>query len=188
MTRGPRRALGLLCACAALVLLAASASVAQALPRTFWGVVPQATPTLEQLQRLKRGGVSSIRIPIVWPVIQPNRNGAMDWSGIDAQVENAASTGIEVLPFLVGAPTWAVPAVWAPGSGHSVKAPRNLPVTGAAAGGWSSFVRGAVARYRPGGSFWAEHPTLPQHPIRTWQIWNEPNFMYFVARPHHLQY
>ncbi len=39
---------------------------AGAVPGNFWGVVPQATPTAEQFQRLKRGGVDSIRIPIAW--------------------------------------------------------------------------------------------------------------------------
>src|SRR4029077_7417060 len=189
MPREPRRALRLLCACvAAVVVFAMSASVAEALPSNFWGIVPQATPKPEQLQRPKRGGVSSIRIPIVWPAVQPRRSGASDWAGVDAQIENASRAGIGVLPFLVGAPAWAVPLVPVPGSGHSVKASRNLPVSGAAAGGWSGFVRAAVARYRPGGSFWVEHPAVPQHPIRNWQIWNEENFEYFVARPNPAEY
>jgi len=168
--------------------LATSVAAAEALPKAFWGVVPQATPTFEQLQRLKRGGANSVRIPVVWPAVQPIRNGAIDWSGIDAQVENASRAGIAVLPFLSGAPTWAVPSVWVPGTGHSIKAPRNLPVSAAAASGWSNFVRAAVARYRPGGSFWIEHPTVPPHPISTWQIWNEENFEYFVARPNPAEY
>jgi Glycosyl hydrolase catalytic core len=189
MPREPRRARKLLCAfVAAVVACAVGASVATALPSRFWGVVPQATPTLEQLQRLKRGGVSSVRIPIVWPAVQPTRNGVIDWSGVDAQVENASRAGIAVLPFLVGAPKWAVPLVPVPGSGGGIKASRNLPVSGAAAAGWSSFVRAAVARYRPGGSFWVEHPAVPPHPIRDWQIWNEENFEYFVARPNPAEY
>ncbi len=179
----------LLCACgAAVAAFAIGASTAVALPGNFWGVVPQATPNLEQLQRLKRGGVSSIRIPVIWPAVQPLRNGAFNWSGVDAQVENASRAGIAVLPFLVGAPKWAVPLVPVPGTGGSVKASRNLPVSGAAAGGWSGFVSAAVARYRPGGSFWVTHPTVPPHPIRNWQIWNEENFEYFVARPNPAEY
>ena len=93
-----------------------------------------------------------------------------------------------MLPFLNGAPTWAVPAVWVPGSGHTVKAPGHLPAAGSAATAWSNFVKGAVARYGPNGSFWAENPTVPKRPIRTWQIWNEPNFKYFVAKPNPAEY
>jgi hypothetical protein len=173
---------------AAVAAFAVSASAAEALPSNFWGIVPQATPTSEQLLRLQRGGVRSIRIPVLWPAVQPKRNGPVDWSGVDAQVENASRAGIAVLPFLVGAPKWAVPLVPVPGTGGAVKASRGLPVNGAAAGGWSSFVSAAVARYGPGGSFWSTHPTVPPRPIRDWQIWNEENFEYFVARPNPAEY
>ncbi len=172
----------------AAVFTGAFAAAAQAIPAKFWGVVPQANPSFEQLQRLHRGGVDSVRIPVSWPGVQPIRNGAFDWSGVDSRVEEITRAGIEVLPFLSGAPAWAVPEVWVPGSGHSVKAPRNLPASGAAASGWESFVSSAVERYGPGGSFWVKHPALPQRPIRTWQIWNEENFKYFVARPNPTEY
>ena len=29
---------------------------------------------------------------------------------------------------------------------------------------------------------------MPKRPIRTWQIWNEPNFKYFVAKPNPAEY
>ena len=29
---------------------------------------------------------------------------------------------------------------------------------------------------------------MPKRPIRTWQIWNEENFKYFVARPNPAEY
>ena len=40
----------------------------------------------------------------------------------------------------------------------------------------------------PNGEFWATHPSVPVRPIRTWQIWNEPNFKYFVAKPNPTEY
>jgi hypothetical protein len=172
----------------AALVLATSAAAAQALPGKFWGVIPQSEPSLEQLQRLKRGGVDSIRVPISWNAVQPVRDGPFDWSSADRPIENAVATGIEVLPTLGGAPQWAVPVVPVPGTGGSVRAPRNLPVRGAAGAGWSAFVAASAARYGPTGSFWAEHPGLPAHPIRTWQIWNEQNFLYFVARPNPGEY
>ena len=30
-------------------------------------------------------------------------------------------------------------------------------------------------RYGPNGTFWAENPLIPRHPITAYQIWNEPN-------------
>jgi len=182
-----------LCALAAALAVSAVASAslaasAQAVPGKFWGVVPQAQPTLEQLQRLRRGGVDSVRIPVVWPLVQASPGGTFDWSGVDKQVEDITLAGIEVLPFLSGAPEWAVPSVFVPGSHGLAKAPRNLPASGAAASGWSAFVSAAVARYGPDGTFWSEHPALPAQPIRTWQIWNEENFKYFVVRPNPAEY
>lgn len=161
----------------------AFASTAAAVPARFWGVVPQETPSLEQFQRLKRGGVDSVRIPIGWSSVQPTQGGAFEWGGVDNVIKGAALSGLEVLPFLSGAPSWAV--------AHDPRfgSPMTLPVkTGAQRTAWSAFVGAALQRYGPNGSFWAENPGVPVRPIRTWQIWNEENFKYFVARPNPADY
>jgi hypothetical protein len=168
--------------------LGASASAAQALPANFWGVVPQTALNTEQFQRLATGGVETIRLPIGWGTAQPARGAIFNWSDVDPQVAAAARAGITVLPFLSDAPSWAVPSVPVPGSGGSVRAPAHLPVGGVARSGWIGFVTAAVARYGPNGSFWAENPTVPRRPVRTWQIWNEENFKYFVAKPNPAEY
>jgi hypothetical protein len=159
------------------------AAPAMAVPAKFWGVVPQATPTPEQFQRLKRGGVDSIRTPIGWSAVQATPGAPIDWSGVDGVVRGATLAGLEVLPFLTGAPSWAVAV------DHRFGSPVTLPVkTGTQRTGWTNFVSQAVLRYGPNGSFWAQNPDLPKHPIRTWQIWNEENFKYFVARPNPTDY
>lgn len=170
---------------AALIATTAFAPAAQAVPSKFWGVVPQQTPSAEQFQRLKRGGVDSIRIPVPWSGVQPAKGAPLTWGGIDTLVGAASTAGIEVLPFLYGAPGWAVPV------DRSIVShpPRFLPVrTGQQRTGWQAFLQGAVQRYGPSGSFWAENPAIPPRPIRTWQIWNEPNFKYFVSRPNPAEY
>jgi Glycosyl hydrolase catalytic core len=172
----------------ALIGLALFTTTAQAVPAKFWGVVPQATPSDEQFQTLRRGGVDSVRIPIEWGAIQPLRGGALNWTNVDTIVGRAANVGIEVLPFLSGTPGWAVPHVFVAGTGKTAKAPSHLPASGAAAGAWSNFVKAAVARYGPNGSFWAENPAVPPRPVRTWQIWNEENFKFFVAKPNPAEY
>jgi hypothetical protein len=174
-------------ALALTTFFAVFASAAQALPAGFWGVVPQNNPTSAQFQRLGAGGVESMRISIGWPAVQPSQGGSFDWSGFDNQIEEAAKAGIKVLPFLTGAPEWAVPSKRVPGAG-GLTAPSRLPVSGAARTGWVSFLTAAVARYGPTGSFWAEHPGVPVRPIREWQIWNEPNFKYFIAKPNPAEY
>lgn len=178
-------------ACAALLVaavlsLSAFAATASALPSRFWGVVPQAAPSTEQFQRLQLGGVKSVRIPVDWSSLQPTKAASVDWTGVDLLVERAAKANIEVLPFITGAPTWAVPLAIVPGTG--TKAPAHLPASGVAASGWKAFLQQAVTRYGPDGSFWATHPAVPVHPIRNWQIWNEENFKYFVAHPNPAEY
>lgn len=162
---------------------AAMAAPASAVPGNFWGVVPQLTPSSEQFQRLKAGGVDSIRIAISWGSVQAGPDGPLDFSATDAIVARAAAARLDVLPFLVGAPTWAVPLERRYGS------PRFLPVRNAKQrSGWKKFVAQAALRYGPRGTFWTENPGLPRRPIRVWQIWNEPNFKYFVAQPNPAEY
>lgn len=176
------RALSATLAIAALGL-GASATSAAALPADFWGIVPQSHPTLEQFQRLQRGGVESVRAPIEWDAVQSQAGGSFNWSGVDSIVKGAASAKLDVLPFLAGAPSWAVPADRRYGS------PKTLPVrNGRQRSGWTRFVKAAVLRYGPRGSFWAENPEVPKRPIRVWQVWNEENFEYFVAHPNPAEY
>ncbi len=153
-----------------------------------WGLSPRRCPQLNSCSDLERGGARSVRIGISWGAVAPTKGGTLNWSGVDAQIGTAASAGLEVLPFVYGAPSWAVSSTWVPGSDRTVRAPMNLPASGAAATAWSSFLREAVARYGPDGTYWAENPTVPKRPIRTWQIWNEENFKYFVARPNPAEY
>src|SRR5690242_13493489 len=119
-------------------LLGAFASAAGAEPAKFWGVDPQAAPTLEQLQRLRAGGVDTLRIQIGWGETQPEP-GRWDWSAADHLVGAAANAGIEVLPVLSGAPNWAVKEVSVSSGGGSL-APISLPARSSAQrNAWSLF-------------------------------------------------
>jgi len=175
-----------MCACVSLFFVAASTASAE--PAKFWGVDPIALPTTDQFQRLHGGGVDSVRFGINWHAIEKNQGQEPDWSGVDAMVTGIASAGMEGLPFITGAPDWAVPTVSVNAASDS-SAPLHLPVrTGAEKSAWKTFVQTAAQRYGPNGTFWQAHPGVPVRPIRTWQIWNEPNFKYFVARPNPVEY
>jgi hypothetical protein len=46
-----------------------------------------------------------------------------------------------------------------------------------------------AGRYGPRGSFWHEHPGLPRLPVRSWQVWNEPNLpVYWPSGPDAAEY
>jgi hypothetical protein len=74
-----------------------------------------------------------------------------------------------------------------PGTGGA-RAPLRLPVSGTAASAWSSMLKQLVRRYGPNGTLWVQNPTIVKRPVRNWQIWNEPNFHYFVVHPNAAEY
>jgi hypothetical protein len=169
-----------------LLALMAFAAAARAVPATFWGVVPQGIPTEEQWSRLKAGGVDSVRLPIDWGALEPSPN-TFNWTETDALVKRTSAAGLEMLPFISNAPTWALPQGTVPGTGGA-KAPARLPVSGTAASAWSAMLKQLVRRYGPNGTLWAQNPDIVKRPIRNWQIWNEPNFHYFVVHPNAAEY
>ena len=169
---GVRRAALLTSLC--LVLLALAPAAAQALPRGFFGIVPQTSIGKRDVARMRRGGVDTIRTMVSWASIQPSPNSGYDWGGLDGQVALAAEDHLEILPFLFATPRWL---------SHDF---RRLPVDSRRQRqAWAEFVGAAVERYGSRGEFWAEHGPfskrpLPRVPIRAWQIWNEENFFYFA--------
>jgi hypothetical protein len=187
MLQASRKTRALTAALAVVLALGVFAASAAAVPAKFFGVVPQSTLTQEQFNTLKQGGVKEMRVAMIWAAIEPSRGGAPQWSEFDPIVERAAKSGIELLPFVIGSPSWAVPNANVPGA-PGAKAPAHLPTTGTGATAWTSFLKAAVARYGPGGSYWTENPLVPDKPINAWQIWNEPNFKYFVAKPNPTEY
>jgi hypothetical protein len=187
MLESSRKTRALTAAIAVIALLGVFSASASALPARFFGVVPQSVPTAEQFKTLSRGGVKTMRIPIEWAAVQPIAGANINWSVLDPFVEQAAENNIELLPFFISPPGWAVPAANVP-QGAGAKAPARLPVSGSAAKAWATLVKSAVERYGPDGSFWSQNSNVPSHPIRNWQIWNEPNFKYFVAHPNPKEY
>lgn len=149
-------------------------TTAQALPRGFFGIVPQTPLGPRDVARMRAGGMDTIRMTFSWATIQPTAGGGYNWGQTDEAVALAAEEHLEVLPFLISTPHWLA---------HDS---RSLPVDSARQRrAWSEFVTAAVARYGRYGSFWLEHGPgsvrpLPRLPIRAWQIWNEENFFYFA--------
>jgi hypothetical protein len=168
-----RRLTSVLVAVAAAFLGLASAAHA-ALPSRFFGIAPQTRLTPSDTARMAYGGLDTVRLPVAWYFLEPSP-GVYDWTLLDRAVEDTASSGLEVLPFVYGSPPWIA---------HK---PTTLPVNSARQrNAWGAFLGAAVNRYKPGGQFWVEHgpgtaDPVPQVPITSWQIWNEVNFFYFAT-------
>jgi hypothetical protein len=171
------RSLRLFCLLA-FVLLAASAPTARAaVPRDFVGVTaddifagdPSYRTTALRAQRSV--GIGLIRQVFDWSAIEASP-GRFDLSVYDAYVASAASHRVRILPILFNPP-----AFHRPSRGRAACPPRRLRTMAA-------FAKVLVGRYGPRGSLWRERPDLPRTPIRSWQIWNEPNLgIYWCGRP-----
>lgn len=160
---------------AAIAALAVASSAEARLPRGFFGVVPQTSIGFADTNRMRHGGLETIRVPVSWGAIQSGPRAGYDWSGLDGMVALAARSRLDVLPFVFGSPHWVAGRTTA------------LPVSnGRQRRAWSAFLRAAAERYGGRGEFWREHSRasgdfVPRRPIERWQIWNEENFFYFTT-------
>jgi hypothetical protein len=137
----------------------------------------------QQLDRMVGSGVEKLRVSFNWADAQPYKSWSdvpasqrsrftdvggvpTDFGGTDEVVSAAASHQLSVLPVVLAAPRWD-------GSpkGNHVQPARDKP--------YARFLTALVKRYGPNGSFWSANPSLPVWPIRSWQIWNEPELNFY---------
>ena len=179
-------------AAAACLAVCAPAGAHAGVPPRFLGVNYAFYPYVpkEDAARMASGGVGTARFGLEWFHVERQR-GTYDWSDSDKTIGNLASRGIEPIPVLFGTPYWATQE-------PIIQPPIDLPIlfpftngtayppndTAEGAAGWSNFVKAAARRYGPGGSFWRgpyrrSHHSAAPVPVRTWQVWNEPNIGYY---------
>jgi Glycosyl hydrolase catalytic core len=146
-----------------------AASPAEAAPTEFFGIAQGRELDAQDLNGMKASHVRTDRFMINWKGVQPSQ-GPINWSATDRVVGGLAWHGIRPVPFVWGSPQWVRPG------------PSRPPVgTAFAETAWQNFLKAAVARYKPGGSYWANGyrqrygAGATPLPIQSWQIWNEPN-------------
>jgi hypothetical protein len=114
------------------------------------------------LARERQAGIGLIRQPFAWSDFE------RDPQPFDAFVGAAARDGIRVLPVVLGPEPGAAPAT------GGMAPPRDVST-------YAAYAAALENRYGPQGSFWSSHGDVPKLPIRSWQIWNEPNIPAFWA-------
>jgi hypothetical protein len=141
-----------------------------------------------QLETMVASGVQSVRVAFSWAAAQPYQTDAevpdgqtanfTDEGGVptsfqftDMVVADAARERITVLPTVLYVPQWD-----AVSNSSGVAYPRR-PAP------YAAYLTALIGRYGPHGSFWRENPGIPKMPIRSWQIWNEPNLAYYWKQP-----
>jgi hypothetical protein len=190
MLRQKSRAIGAALAAAAVTALvlsltmgAATSSAAKA-PGDFFGVASQTSLGSADFTRMGEGKVGSLRLIVNWAEIDPSAAADdSNWSSVDPLVLEAARNGVDVLPFLVGTPTWVAKDL----DNQKCKGTKCViyaPKTTAGLDAWKTFVEEFVARYGQNGTFWTAHPEVPKNPIDEVQVWNEMNSeTFFQPKP-----
>jgi hypothetical protein len=158
-----------------LALSVAFAASAQAVPKTFFGVMPQTGLATSDIERMGQAKVGTLRTGIDWASTDPTPGSDYNFGGFDAQVREAAKQGITVLPYIVGTPGWVADLDGANCDVAANQCGTFAPRSKAGLDAFKTFTADLVRRYGPNGTFWQLNPSLPQVPIRAWQLWNEQN-------------
>src|SRR3954469_8940678 len=155
----------LVLALAASAASTADAAPAQPLETAFVDPVEFTSPTADlALSHAVKAGATAIKIPLFWDTIAPATRPshfrpadplepAYDWQGLDTEVRNVRSHGLEPFVYIAGPPSWAIRKL----DGF----PRVDPEQ------YRLFVLAAVRRYS------GRTQGLPR--VRYWEAWNEPN-------------
>jgi hypothetical protein len=164
--RHVRGALALVALALAAALLATLATTppAEAQGRQFYGVASQGSLAGDDYNRMRRGGVGTLRFMVSWRNVEPSP-GDYRWGGTDAVIGEAASRGIRALPFVAAPPS-------------HVRTPPTRPADRRA---FRRLMSALANRYGRGGAYWRgayqrQHGSgATPRPVRTWQFFNEQN-------------
>ncbi len=120
-----------------------------------------------QLAALRATGATLARSDSLWEAAEPTApvdgHHSYDW-GFDDRIAGAlAGQDLTWLPILDYSAPWAQSL---PGQDHS---PPSSDAD------YAAYAAAFAARYGAGGTFWREHPELAAAPVRTIEIWNEPD-------------
>jgi hypothetical protein len=167
-----------LLALSALALLLPFAGSAQAapVPSEFYGVnMPLlfSWPTGQWGPHLNAASgtrVGVVRSDADWWGAEPTAPVAgvhtYDWTSFDQRISAMAARRLRWYPVM------AFSTPWSGVLGHDKSPPRSTA-------DYTAYVRAFARRYGRGGSFWRDHPSLPQLPVTTYEIWNEQNHPVF---------
>jgi hypothetical protein len=167
----------LVAALAALLIGATSATAAVSdgvygvnVQQVFSGPSSSWQPRLAAIQN---GGVDLGRIDARWQNVEPNApsggSHSYSWSMYDSIAQAMAQHGIRWYPIVDYSTGWS--GVIA-GDSNSAVAPEHLP-------DFAAYAAAFAKRYGRGGTFWQSHPSLPQLPVTSYEIWNEENSTVF---------
>jgi hypothetical protein len=127
-------------------------------------------------------GIRLVRSDAFWGWVErtPPQDGVhtYNWLVLDAFAMTLAQRGLQWQPVLGYSAWWSTTGP----NGDTHAPPRDNA-------DYAAYVAAFADRYGRGGKFWEEHPELPQLPVTSYEIWNEPNGAWFwLPRPDAARY
>jgi hypothetical protein len=163
--------------------VASSQATSVRVPEDYFGVNFQNAYWLSaevrdrHLSSMASAGVTQVRLPVPWELIEPRPPNAAGhryrWDAVDSQIAALAGHGLRAQVMLAYAPGWASSA-----TPEERRSCRRHGAAGLGAGSPRSYAKAAAAlarRYGPGGGFWNAHRPRGRRPVRVYEIWNSPN-------------
>jgi hypothetical protein len=128
-----------------------------------------------QLDVVARAGINVARTDAMWAYVQPQGAPSIlfpnSWTETDRRMTALAGHHIQWQPILDYTPKWQQTI-----SGDDKSAPKSNDA-------YAQFAAAFAGRYGPDGTFWPLHRDLPYLPVRTYEIWNEPNGTFWTPHP-----
>ena len=123
------------------------------------------------LAAIRAAGAGQLRTDSGWHLAAPRApvRGVprYDWAYSDRVTSALARAGLAWSALVNYGTPWAARI-----PGDPFAPPRDV-------GDYAAYAAALARRYGPGGEFWRLHPGLPEHPVTTIEVWNEPNVVGF---------
>jgi hypothetical protein len=124
------------------------------------------------LSAVRADGIDMVRSDAFWHLVEDTapQNGvhSYGWDIVDYYAATFARHGLRWQPIIDYSATWA-----ADDPNSDIHAPPRDNTD------YAAYAGAFAERYGRGGTFWAAHPELPEVPVTTYEIWNEPNLKWF---------
>lgn len=124
------------------------------------------------LTGVRDDGIRLVRSDAFWHLVEgdPPANGvhSYGWTVLDYYAATLARHGFRWQPVI------GYSAIWASTDPNAhIHAPPSDNAD------YAAYARAFAERYGRGGTFWAANPGIPEIPVTTYEIWNEPNLQWF---------
>lgn len=130
--------------------------------------IPGDAATLrERFRKARALGITKVRLDWEWRRAELRR-GEYQWNRLDTLVQTAKEEGVSLLPIVHYAPAWALREEKKPADTYEMALREDT------FGDYANFLLACIKRYGPNGN-----ASVPFTPIKSWQVWNEPNIPQF---------